>query len=298
VSTLIEKRIFVCIALGCCLVTVDARADTVTLKAFEDTTISEKSLEFSLGSDTTLDSGTTGPSDGFKKNRALLKFDLSGIPTNAVITSAALTLTLVTTPNTTNLWFSLHKVLLDWTESAATWTNRLSPSAPWNAPGGLSSLDYASSVTQSNLIVAAVLPATSTFASNASMVNDVQDWTSNPANNFGWILLCEVEDLERSVRKFASSERTTTNQSPSLLVEFSVPASPLTLTVLPATNGQFQFQFNVESNKSYTVLYASELGSSNWAILTNILPSSTTAPILISDPLSIQSNRFYRVQTP
>jgi hypothetical protein len=296
--TLIEKRIFVCIVLACGLVPADARADTVTLNAIADTTISEKSLESSLGSDITLDSGTTGPNEGLKKNRALLKFDLSEIPTNAVITSVALTLTLVTTPTTTNLWFSLHKVLLDWTESAATWTNRLSPPAPWNAPGGLSSLDYSSSVSQSNLISGASVPATFTFVPNSGLINDVQDWTSNPANNFGWILLCELEDLEKSVRKFASSERTATNQRPSLLVEFSVPAAPLTLTVLPLTNGQFQFQFHAASNKSYTVLYGNELGSSNWAVLTNLPPLSTPATILISDPLSIESNRFYRVQTP
>src|SRR5437667_401025 len=89
-----------------------AVADGVTLIPTEDATISEKSLDLSLGSATTLDSGTTGPNEGLKMNRALLKFDLTGIiPSNALVTSAALTLTVLQAPTTTNLWFSLHKVL-------------------------------------------------------------------------------------------------------------------------------------------------------------------------------------------
>ena len=81
-----------------------AVADGVTLIPTEDATISEKSLDLSLGTATTLDSGTTGPNEGLKMNRALLKFDLTGIiPSNAVVTSAALTLTVVQAPTTTNL---------------------------------------------------------------------------------------------------------------------------------------------------------------------------------------------------
>src|SRR5882672_5558342 len=82
-------------------------ADSVTLIPTEDATISEKSLDLSLGGQTTLDSGTTGPNEGLKKNRALLKFNVAAsIPTNATVTSAALTMTVVQAPTTTDLWFS------------------------------------------------------------------------------------------------------------------------------------------------------------------------------------------------
>jgi len=277
-----------------------ASADTVSLIPSEDCTISEKSLDTPLGSDVTIDSGTTGPNEGLKKNRGLLKFDLaSSIPSNAVVTSANLTLTLVTSPTSTNLWFTLHKVLQGWTESAATWTNRLSPPAPWSAPGAAPPTDYSSSVTQSNLILGNVVPATFTFASGPAMLSDVQDWVNHPENNFGWILVCELEDiLERRVRKFASKERLITNQRPSLEIQFELPPAPLTLTTLPPTNGQFQFQFNAESNKSYTVLYNTDIGTTNWVVLTSVPPSANPTNILISDPLQGDSSRFYRVQTP
>jgi hypothetical protein len=298
VKAYLESGLGRLIAISWCCVASIATADIVIVIPSEDATISEKSVEFPLGNDTTLDAGTTGPNEGFKRNRSLLKFDLRmSVPTNAVVTSAALTVTLVTTPTSSNLWFSLHKVLQDWSESVVTWTNRLTPAAPWNSPGGAAELDYVSSISQSNLIIGTT-PSNFTFASSQAMVADVQDWVTNPSNNFGWILFCELEDLERSVRKFGSSERGTTNQRPSLEVQFTVPTPPLTLTLLPPANGQFQFQFNAESNKNYTVLYATELEATNWVVLTNIGVMPTSADVLISDPLLIESNRFYRVSTP
>jgi len=281
-----------------CLTSI-ASADSVTLVPAADATISEKSLDLSLGSATTLDSGTTGPNEGLKLNRVLLKFDVAAnIPSNAIVTSADLTLTLVTAPTPTNLWFSLHRVSQDWSESAVTWTNRLSPPAPWSVPGGAAPQDFSSSVSQSNLILGATVPADFTFVSNPSMVADVQDWVSNSATNFGWILICEQEDLERSVRKFGSSERSTTNQRPSLEVQFTLPAAPLMLTLSPPTNGQFLFQFNAESNRNYTAEYCSDLATTNWIVLTNILPLPAPVNVTVSDAILSESNRFYRVRTP
>lgn len=273
-----------------------AAGDEVALVPTEDATISEKSLDASLGGATTLDSGTTGPNEGLKMNRALLKFDLAGIiPSNAVVTSAALTLTLVQAPTATNLWFSLHRVLQNWSETAVTWTNRLLPPAPWGTPGGAPPQDYSSSISQSNLITGLGI---FTFASSSNMVADVQDWVRKPANNSGWILICELESLERSVRKFASSEYTfnslPTNQ-PSLDVQFTVP---LTLTLLPQTNGQIQFSFYAEPNRNYAVEYCSDLLATNWAILTNITALPAPANVLVSDALSTDGNRFYRLRAP
>ena len=277
----------------------NVRADSVSLLPVEDATISERYPDSLFGGDTTLESGADGPEGGGLRNRALLKFDpAANIPSNAIVTSAALTLTLVVSPSSTNLWFSLHKVFQDWSESAVTWTNRLSPPVPWSAPGGTAPLDYSSSVTQSNLIIGGAVPVAFTFASNPAMVANVQEWASNPANNFGWMLICELEELERSKRKFGSSERITTTQRPSLAVQFTLPAPPLTLTALPQTNGQFQFQFNAESNRNYTVLYGGDFDTTNWMVLTNIAPLPGPENVLVSDALLADSNRFYRVRTP
>ena len=273
-----------------------ASADTITLIPTEDTTITEKDFSLTGGSGATLDSGTTGPNEGLKRNRALLKFDLATtIPSNAIVTSAALTLTLVQRPNSTSLWFSLHKLLQNWSEAAATWTNGLSPPAPWTSPGAVAPQDYASFASQSNLITTL---GSSTFNSNPGIVADVQDWINNPANNFGWILICEDEELDKSVRKFASKESDIVTNIPSLEVQFTLSSPPIILALLPATNAVFQFQFNAESNTSYTVLYAADLVTTNWTSLTNIAPLSAASTILVSDPLFMDTNRFYRVRTP
>lgn len=275
----------------------ELHADSVTLIPVEDATISERNPEFPLGSGITLDSGGDGPEGGGLRNRALLKFDIpSNIPSNAIVTSASLTLTLVSAPSTTNLWFSLHKILQDWSESAVTWTNRLlPPPAPWNTPGGASPLDFSGSITQSNLITGV---GVFTFVSNPSMVADVQDWASNPSGNSGWALICELEALEKSKRKFASREAGSANSRPRLVVEFALPANAPTLTVLVPTGGQFQFQFNAESNVSYVVEYLGDPRTRNWLLLTNIALLPAPASILVSDPLLPVGNRFYRVRSP
>lgn len=291
------KRLLPVVAKGIwlCAATL-AVAESVTLVPIEDSTISEKDMSSPQGSGSTLNSGTTGPNEGALKNRVLLKFDLAAsIPGNAIVTSAALTMTTVQSPTTTDLWFSLHRVLQDWSESVVTWTNRLSPPAPWSAPGAAAPLDYSSSVSQSNLVTGL---GSFTVASNPSMVADVQDWVSNPANNAGWILLCEREDLERSVRKFASREAAISTNRPSLEVQFTLPDSPPALTLLPPTNGWFQFQFNAESNRNYTVAYSVDLDATNWTILTNITPLPAPTNVIVSDSLLTDSNRFYRVRTP
>lgn len=275
-------------------------AVNVTLFPSEDATISEHSQDLVSGAVTTIDSGSDGPEQDALRNRALLKFDLAtNIPSNAIVTSAALTLTLVKAPRPDNLWFSLHRILRDWRESAVTWTNRLSPPAAWSVPGCGPPLDYSSSVTQSNLILGATVPAAFTFASNFSMVADVQEWVRNPSNNFGWILVCEREDLERSKRKFASKEYAVSSiptNRPSLEVQFILPPTPMRLTLFPQTNGLFQFVFNAESNRYYTVEFSNDLISTNWMVVKDIVPMPTPSNVLVSDALQLESNRFYRVR--
>ena len=130
------------------------------------------------------------------------------------------------------------------------------------------------------------------------MVADVQHWVNNPADNFGWILMCDLEQLEKSKRQFGSRESATAANWPRLDVQFTPPTPPLALTVVPQPNGQFQFQFNAESNHGYTVEFLVDLGATNWLVFTNIPRLASSTNVLISDPLPTDSNRFYRVRTP
>ena len=231
----------------------------------------------------------------------MLKFDLANhIPSDALVTSAALTLTVVQTPPTTDqVWFELHKSLVPWSETSATWISRLSSSteAAWSVPGAAAPTDYAGAVTQSCLITGL---AKFTFVSNANMVAEVQEWVANPAQNAGWFLLCASEDLEKSVRKFGSHEAPDPTSRPVLTVEFSAPEpmSPA-LTVLAPADGEFRFEFEGLAGVGYTVQASTDLEPTHWLELKTFAPLPAAATLRVSDSMLVAGSRFYRViRTP
>src|SRR5262245_28854064 len=131
-------------------------AGTITLSPVADTSLFEYSPNNNLGG---LDSVAAGTIRVLKRSRALFKFDVTQIPSNATIMSADLTLQVVMVPpawRNTGSTFELHRVLRDWGEgqsagpprgsiaktNEATWNNRFHPSTPWGQPGGSSNIDY------------------------------------------------------------------------------------------------------------------------------------------------------------
>jgi hypothetical protein len=127
------------------------------------------------------------------------------------------------------------------------------------------------------------------------MVADVQRWVADPGRNFGWIIISEVQGTLGSECKFGTREDPP--NAPSLTVQFTVPATPPTLTPLPILANQFRFSFAAETNRVYTVEYSGILTATNWTALTNIGPLTAATNVTVPDIL-IGSNRFYRVRTP
>jgi hypothetical protein len=283
------------IACALLLPAVVVQATSLLLTPIEDATITEKNLGTPVGGAATLETGTTGASAGFKNSRALLRFDLAGnLPANALITSAALTLQLTkTAPGVTNLWEDLRRVSQPWSESLVTWTNRLTPPSSWSVPGGGAPLDYASVVTQSNLITTTLGPYT--FASNSAMIADVQNWLVNPATNFGWVMISELQGVPTTECQFASRESGA--GAPTLAIQYSLPVAPPALTILPSSNGNFQFSFNAESSRTYSVEFTGELPASNWSVLTNLPALPAPGNVVVASSFTT-SNRLHRVRTP
>jgi hypothetical protein len=267
-------------------------AGSVSLTPSANVCITQKSP---LPPATDLPVGTTGPSGGTKSSRSLLKFDIAGnIPSNAIITSAALTVNVTQAPpaqNRVNSIFDLRAVLLSWSESDGSWTNRL-VGTPWSVLGGAVGVDFSSLVSQTNFFTGA---GAYTFISNSNLIGDVQNWLHNPGTNFGWILISESQGVNFTERTLGS--RQDFANTPTLLVQFTIPATPPTITLSSVTNGVFRFYFNAESNRTYVVQYVDQLSNTNWSVLTNFSLSSIPTNFLVSDFLTT-SNRFYRVQTP
>lgn len=107
------------------------------------------------------------------QRKALLKFDLSSIPTTATVIGAKLELYI----NTEGQGFKFHKMLVDWDESS-TYT---SLSGPIDNDGIKAAVaeDCRNGVNLDTV--------TGTVRNNMRL-STVQDWITNPANNFGWVI--------------------------------------------------------------------------------------------------------------
>lgn len=266
-----------------------SQANSVSLVPVADTAITQKSPP---PPNTRLDVGTNGKS---QSSRALLEFDIAGnIPPDAIITSASLTVTVTSVPSApVNSIFDLRAVLEDWSETDATWANRL-VTTPWSTPGGAVGVDFSSQISQTNFFGSSTGPTT--FVSSSNLVVDVQNWLQNPGANFGWVIISEAQGVNYTERGIASREDTA-DGPPTLFIQFAVPATPPLITVLPLTNAVFSFSFNAEAGRTYAVQYAGGLSGTNWHVLTNFTAVTTPTNFVVSDLLTA-SNRFYRVQTP
>jgi hypothetical protein len=274
-----------------------AYADSAALRPSADTCLFSIAPDNNLGANP--NAATGGNSDRLPA-RALFRFDVAGqIPANALIQSAALTLTVVIVPpGAANSIFDLRRVFADWGEGTgtgnsgspaktneATWNHRFYPVTSWTVPGGAVSSDF------SSIVSASLLSTTNlgswTFGSTSNLVSDVQDWVRNPAANFGWVLLSESETTPFTVRLVGTREDT--NNAPELVVQYAVP-SPPTLQGLRVVSGQVQFSFLAQAGQ-----YLDSMLSGNWLTLTNVSPQAIATNVVIIDFFPANAQRFYRV---
>ena len=275
------------------------KADLVThLTPTADTSLLESNPDFNLGGLAAIPAGATQQG----KSRALFRFDLSVIPSSALVIAAELELVAVTENSQHQASiFALHRLLKDWgegsgsssnsgepaTTNAATWNNRFHPTLSWGMPGGAAGLDYAQAFSATNFIDALT---NYTFGSTAGMVADVQLWLKNPGSNFGWIFLSQSEATSFTVRRFASREDAV--RAPLLKVNYLLPP----IISSPGINGnQIQFSFLADSNRAYRVETADSLVEVDWRVLTNIPAQPVATTIQISDLMTKKSG-FYRVR--
>jgi hypothetical protein len=164
--------------------------------------------------------------------RALVKFDVSSLPTNVVIDSVRLELNLTKAPNLLPRPIRVYRVVADWGEAAsdsplgqgapaqpgdATWANTFYPGSLWSNPGG----DVAATASDSLTVVG---PGDYVWNS-AGLASDVHGWTSQTFANYGWMLIGD-ETTIRTVRQFSSREGAT---PPRLVIHYSA-ATPVSQT--------------------------------------------------------------------
>ena len=174
-----------------------AGADTLLAPVAADTFITSGAPDNNAGATGWIDAGTDGVGG---VRRGLLRFDLSGLPSGAVVTSAVARLTLTRVPGAgaVDSLFSLYRLTAAWGEGAgvgasggpalagdATWNARQSGAAAWTVAGAMS--DAEASASASTTVGSA--GGTVYAWSGPGLVSDAQAWVSGAAPNQGWLLV-------------------------------------------------------------------------------------------------------------
>ncbi len=229
------------------LASASAHADTLILRPVADTTLIETVPNNNLGGQPFANSGTT---QNFTKNRALFRFDVSAIPTGAVVDSVSLAFEVTRQPvdGYAPADFGLHRMLVAWGEGAQTTANPGTPGqgapaatgeatwnspaaltgAAWGAPGGLAGTDFAAGASAVQSVYSTV--NSPYFFTSAQLAADVQLWLNSPGMNFGWMLMANDEGPNFTARRFGSREDAI--NAPQLVVQFTAVPEPATWVLL------------------------------------------------------------------
>ena len=276
---------------------------TTNLIAVADTTLFEVSPNNNLGR-TTLAVGSVAATGQGQRGRGLLRFDVSGIPTNAVIDSAALTFTVLQAPfGAVPSSFRVHRFLKPWVEGVGvgnngaaalagetTWISQFHGTALWSPAGSASGADYTSS--ESGSVDVDGLAAYT--VQDSGLAADIQAWVSGAAANHGWIMISSGEGTQRTARRVGSRE--SAGAAPSLAIQYSIaPTDPQPrIAAVTETNNQFQLRFTVPSTYCYEVQVRDSLTTGSWSALTNICAPVGDISAVAADSLT-RPQRLYRL---
>jgi glucose/arabinose dehydrogenase len=236
-----------CLSMGLlALCSMPLPAEQIILTPVMDATLYQDNAgAWANGSGEHLYFGKVGTSGDDTLRRSLLKFDVSSIPAEAVIEQVSLTLEINQAPSGgVGGLASLHRLTASWSEGPsnpgvpggegaismagdATWVHRVYPGSLWSVPGA----DYQQTPSAQEgygLVLESLV-----FNSTQGLRQDVKAWTSNAANNHGWILLGN-EDESFSARRVYASESTDIDV-PLLTVNYSIPTDDLVLTEIVAS---------------------------------------------------------------
>lgn len=198
----------------------------------KDNTMFSESNTTSDGSGKNIFAGKTEGNLATEFRRALVKFNITGIPANATILSAKLTLSVVKASSTAiNHNVAIYKVVKDWGEGAsvglgkggvaktndATWKYAFYSTQSWAKLGG----DFVASASATTSVHYNVSTLQYAVWSSTAMLNDVNAWIANPTTNFGWILIGD-ESVDGSAKRFSSREETIFPK-PTLTLVYSLP---------------------------------------------------------------------------
>jgi len=153
---------------------------------------------------------------------ALLRFDISAIPSTATVTAVTLTFHVLANGS----GFSVYELKKDFVETEATW-NLARAGVPWETPGATGPTDRGAAALGTYAAPGGATPYSYTMALNAAGVAVVQGWVSTPSNNHGLVI---ADYLISGKARVASSEDAAAANHPILIVTYTLSTVPATMT--------------------------------------------------------------------
>jgi len=155
---------------------------------------------------------------GISVRRTLIKFDLSSLAANVLVTSATLKLYCLSDFANNASIVRAYRLLRAWVETQATW-NIYSTGNNWATAGGFGAADCEQ--TDIGSISLSASEATPAFKEITLTPSGVQGWIAGTLANNGLLLKPDTET--DNLYQYASSDHLTANIRPILEVRYRVP---------------------------------------------------------------------------
>ncbi|MBI3804630.1 MAG: DNRLRE domain-containing protein [Nitrospirae bacterium] len=223
-------------------------------------------------------------------NAALMKFDVSGIVPGAVIQSATLTLSLVSTDTKSDPTYmvTVHKILHKNPDLSKATGSTYDGVNAWSASG---CCNDNIPMAQGDISAAYDRHTVDQTRGNKSwnIRTMVQEWVNNPSTNYGLLLNPDPTKPADHYRTFASMEHPAPSRRPSLQIIYSVAnpgerSAPTGLTAKAGSASQIVLNWNPSTNS---------VGLAGYRVYRNGIQIGTTALTLYSDT-GLEASTTYR----
>jgi hypothetical protein len=185
----------------------------------------------SEGKDTYIVSGTSNYNfgadnvlkiKGDENNRILVEFNLSSIPSDAIISNATLQL-YVTVKGTVSPTVYVHRINQSWTEGTGTGQNT-GNGATWNSRNGSVNWNSAGADFDTAIWANTAVPDSANIWASWNITNLVQNWINGTYPNYGMLL--KTNTTAANVWTFASSDNTNVSIRPKINITYAESAAP------------------------------------------------------------------------